>query len=219
MLHLAGGVAALPTVTAGGLALAQSVPATRAKGPLVWLDMDQKDLDDSYTQSVYAPNMQTILERCTRNGELVRERIGAPKRFAYGPTAIEGIDVFPAKTPNAPTHVHVHGGAWRAQLARDSHYPAEMFVNAGANFVVPDFNNVIEVGGDLMAMANQVRRAVVWAYKNVRSYGGDPDRFYISGHSSGGHWVGCCSRPTGRKTLACRQRSSREPLPALASLT
>jgi acetyl esterase/lipase len=94
-----------------------------------------------------------------------------------------------------------------------------MFVNAGANFVVPDFNNVVEAGGDLMAMANQVRRAVVWAYENVRSYGGDPDRFYVSGHSSGGHWVGCCSRPTGRKTLACRQRSSREPLPALASLT
>jgi hypothetical protein len=104
VLHLAGGVAALPTVTAGGLALAQSVPATRAKGPLVWLDMDQKDLDDSYTQSVYAPNMQTILERCTRNGELVRERIGAPKRFAYGPTAIEGIEFFPPRR-RMPRHM------------------------------------------------------------------------------------------------------------------
>jgi arylformamidase len=187
-LHLAAGAAALPTIGASGLALAQSTP--RAKGPLVWLDMDQKDLDDAYTQSVYAPNQQTILERCTRNGELMRERIGAPKRIVYGPTAIEGLDVFPAKMPNAPVHVHIHGGAWRAGLARDYHYPAEMFVNAGANFVVADFNNVIELGGDLLAMAGQIRRAVAWAYKNARSYGGDPDRFYISGHSSGGHWVG-----------------------------
>jgi arylformamidase len=187
-LHLAAGAAALPTIFPTDFSLAQSTP--HVKGPLVWLDKDQKDLDDAYTQSVYAPNMQAILERCIRNGQLMRERIGAPKRFAYGPSAIEGLDVFPAKMPYAPVHVHIHGGAWRAGLARDYHYPAEMFVNAGANFVVPDFNNVIELGGDLMAMADQARRAVAWAYKNAGSYGGDPDRFYISGHSSGGHWVG-----------------------------
>jgi arylformamidase len=187
-LHLASGAAASATMT--GLALAQSLPAARAKGPPVWLDMDQKELDDAYNQSVYAPDLETILKRCARNGELVRERIGAPRRFAYGPSAIEGVDVFPAKMPNAPVNVFIHGGAWRALLASDYHFAAEVFVNAGANFVVPDFNNVIETGGDLMGMADQVRRAVAWTYKNARSFGGDPDRFYVSGHSSGGHWVG-----------------------------
>src|SRR5215470_18606398 len=82
------------------------------------------------------------------------------------------------------------GSAPLAQVASDYHYAAEMFVNAGANFVVPDFNNVIETGGDLFVMADQVRRSVVWAYKNAASFGGDADRFYISGHSSGGQWVG-----------------------------
>ena len=189
-LRLATGAAAIATMPGGGAVLAQPAPAPRTKGPLVWLDMDQKELDDAYTQSVYASNLQTIVKRCTRNGELVRERIGAPRRFAYGPTAIEGLDVFPAKTPKAPVHVHIHGGAWRVQLARDYHYAAEMFVNAGANFVVADFNNVIETGGDLLVMADQVRRSVAWAYKNAESIGGDADRFYISDHSSGGHWVG-----------------------------
>src|SRR5215510_12984166 len=65
-----------------------------------------------------------------------------------------------------------------------------MFVNAGANFVVPDFNNLIETGGDLLVMADQVRRSVAWAYKNAARFGGDADRFFVSGHSSGGHWVG-----------------------------
>jgi arylformamidase len=27
-------------------------------------------------------------------------------------------------------------------------------------------------------------------YQNAKSLGGDPERIYISGHSSGGHWVG-----------------------------
>ena len=31
-----------------GTALAQGAPAPRAKGPIVWLDMDQKELDDAY---------------------------------------------------------------------------------------------------------------------------------------------------------------------------
>jgi arylformamidase len=32
---------------------------------------------------------------------------------------------------------------------------------------------------------------VVWAYKNAKSFGGDPNRIYVSGHSSGGHLAGC----------------------------
>ena len=168
-------------------AVAQAADAPRAKGPLVWLDMDQAELDDAYTQSVFAPNMRQILKRCARNSELVRERLGAPKRLAYGRAPIEGVDVYLSKAKNAPVNVFVHGGAWRAELARDYGFPAEMFVSAGAHLVVLDFNNVIETGGNLMAMAEQVRRAVIWVYRNAESFGGDPERLYVSGHSSGGH--------------------------------
>jgi arylformamidase len=90
----------------------------------------------------------------------------------------------------APICVFVHGGAWRTGLARNYAYPAEMFVNAGAHFLVLDFINVIEAGGSLMPMAEQVRRGVAWAYKNARSFGGDPQRLYISGFSSGAHLGG-----------------------------
>jgi arylformamidase len=46
---------------------------------------------------------------------------------------------------------------------------------------------VIETKGDLMAMADQVRRGIGWVYRNAGSFGGDPNRLYVSGHSSGGH--------------------------------
>jgi arylformamidase len=39
-------------------------------------------------------------------------------------------------------------------------------------------------------MADQVRRGIVWVYKNAASFGGDPNRLYIGGHSSGGHLCG-----------------------------
>src|SRR5215831_1847781 len=98
----------------GAIAPALRPPQSpREKGPLVWLDMDQQDLDDAYDQSVYAPNRDVILKRCARNSELVRERLGPPKRFAYGPTTIEALDVFTTRVPNAPVSIFVHGGAWR----------------------------------------------------------------------------------------------------------
>jgi arylformamidase len=67
---------------------------------------------------------------------------------------------------------------------------SETFVDAGAHFVAVDFNNVIEAGGDLMVMADQVCRAVAWVYKNAASFGGDPNKLYISGTSSGAHLAG-----------------------------
>jgi len=176
---------------AGSGARGEPAPgAGQEKGPLVWLDMDQKALDDAYDQSVYAPNMQTILKRCTRNSELARERLGPPRRFAYGPTAVEALDVFTTKAANAPVTVFVHGGAWRAGLAANYAFAAEMVVKAGAHYVVLDFNNVIEAGGNLMVMADQVRRAVAWIYRNAKTFGGDPERVYVCGHSSGGHLAG-----------------------------
>jgi arylformamidase len=41
-----------------------------------------------------------------------------------------------------------------------------------------------------MPMAEQVRRGVAWVYKNAKSFGGDPQRLYVSGFSSGAHLGG-----------------------------
>jgi arylformamidase len=157
---------------------------------LVWLDLDQKELDDAYDQSVYAPNQRQITGRYVTNSEAVRQRLGTPKRLSYGSTPIEGADLYPTNAPNASIQVFIHGGAWRAGLANNYAMAAENFVHAGAHFVALDFNNVIETKGDLMPMAQQVRSAVAWIYKNAASFGGDPNRIYVSGHSSGGHLAG-----------------------------
>jgi len=156
----------------------------------VFLDYDQKALDDAYDQAVYAPNRDQVLKRLAYTSELVRKRIGAPERHRYGPADIEGLDLYRAKKPGAPINVFVHGGAWRAGLARDYGFPAEMLVNAGANFAALDFNNVLETGGDLLPMADQVRRGIAWVCKNAQRLGADPRRIYVSGTSSGAHLGG-----------------------------
>ena len=60
----------------------QAAKVQEAKGPLVWLDMDQKGLDDAYDQLVYAPNRDQIHTRNQFNSDRVRARLGQPKRIA-----------------------------------------------------------------------------------------------------------------------------------------
>ena len=66
-----------------------------------------------------------------------------------------------------------------------------MFITAGAHFVIPDFVQVHNAGGNLMPMARQVRSTVAWVYKNAERFSGDPNLIYITGHSSGAHLAGC----------------------------
>jgi hypothetical protein len=54
--------------------------------------------------------------------------------------------------------VFIHGGNWPVGTANDYGYPAEMFVNAGAHYVVLDFIAVKEAGGDLGVMAARTIR-------------------------------------------------------------
>ena len=158
-------------------------PATR-----VFLDYDQAALDRAYDQPSWAPNMQEVLGRRAAASDAVRARLGAPRSFAYGPASIERLDLYPTSRPNAPVMVFLHGGAWRGGEARSQAYAAEMFVQAGAHLAVPDFATVMDVGLD--GMVAQVRRAVAWVAQNAASFGGDPARVYVGGHSSGGHLAG-----------------------------
>jgi arylformamidase len=164
--------------------------AARAKGPLVFLDMDQQALDEAYDQEIWAPNRALIVERRKAASERARAILGQPKHVAYGPTEHEGLDIFDCGVKGAPVNVFVHGGAWRRNVAADYALQAEVLVPAGAHSVIIDFINVDQAGGDLMPMYEQVRRALAFVYRNAESFGGDRNRLYISAHSSGSHLSG-----------------------------
>ncbi|MFL5048726.1 MAG: alpha/beta hydrolase [Xanthobacteraceae bacterium] len=168
-----------------------SAAATERKGALVWLDMDQRALDNAYDQEVYAPNRAQVVERRLANSERTRSILGAPERVSYGPSEIEKLDIFRTARPNAPINIFIHGGAWRRNKAADYAVLAELFVRAGAHSVILDFINVEEAEGSLFPMAEQVRRAIGWVYRNASRFGGDPNRLYLSAHSSGSQLGGC----------------------------
>src|SRR6516165_6724268 len=120
-------------VGAAAPAIAQTAPVCpigpppHNKGPRVWMDMDQVELDAAYDQIVYAPLQAEIVRRQASNSELARTRLGTPRREAYGPTEPEKLDIFRTSRPNAPIFVFMHGGAWLGGEAKNYAYVAEMF--------------------------------------------------------------------------------------------
>ncbi len=188
------GAAAGAVALTGEPAAAQrcpAVPPPRTKGPLVWLDMDQHELDEAYDQSVYSFNSAHIRARRDERNQVARKVLGKPDRVSYGPAEIEKVDIYKTRPPNAPVMIYLHGGAWRSGRAAQGAYLAEPFVKAGAHFINVEFSNVGEVNGDIGVMVDQCRRAVGWIYRNAASFGGDPNALYLSGFSSGGHLGGC----------------------------
>ncbi len=151
----------------------------------VFLDYTQDELDRAYDQRVWAPNAAEVIQRYATASAAVRTRRRRQADLRYGPTEAETLDVFPAAAGSAPVLVFVHGGAWRGGHKDDYSFPAETLVGAGAHYVALGFASIPDAR--LPEMAAQVRRAIAWVYANARSFGGDPERLYLCGHSSGAH--------------------------------
>ena len=157
------------------------------RGPAIFLDYDQQALDAAYDQAAYAPNREQLIRRRVSDSAAARARIGAPEHVSYGTAEIEKLDIYRAASERGPIFVFIHGGAWRGGRAEEYAAPAEMLNVAGVHYLVPDFSWVQDSAGNLMVLADQVRRAIAWAYRNANHFGGDPGRLYIGGQSSGGH--------------------------------
>jgi arylformamidase len=157
--------------------------------PKIFLDYTQEQLDRAYDQLVWAPHRDAIQAEIRKECEAVRKAM-PPRTERYGKSEMQVLDIYaPAGASRAPVLVYLHGGAWLRGSRLDVAYPAPALARRGAALVVPDFDNVATV--PLPQMIEQCRQAVDWTVKNAASFGGDPERVYLAGHSSGAHLASC----------------------------
>lgn len=158
----------------------------------VFLDYTQEELDQAYDQARWAPNFEEMRARAKRLSGEVRARNAHFDR-SYGPTDDETFEILPTPRPatrqGAPVVLFVHGGRWMAQPPDSFIHFAETITGSGAHFVAARFAALAPTPGKIRMpdIVAQLRCAVVWLSHNAATFGGNPDRIHLIGHSSGAH--------------------------------
>jgi acetyl esterase/lipase len=96
----------------------------------------------------------------------------------------------PAPT-NAPVLVYVHGGGG---IRGDKSFSADLAVKPAyflkrEGFIFVSVNYRLGEAGRYPVAAQDVANAIAWVHNNIAQFGGNPDRIFLAGHSSGGALV------------------------------
>jgi triacylglycerol lipase len=122
------------------------------------------------------------------------------RNIPYGPDAQNRLDVFvpePLPSDAIAVLVFVHGGTFTGGDKSDGTF----YDNVGRwaakhNLIGININYRLAPGAPWPAAIEDIGLAVHWAIQNVAPFGGDPDRIFLMGHSSGAtHVAGYLSHP------------------------
>lgn len=151
-----------------------------------WSALTDDALERALNPRVAVPDAETHLAAYAARAAAARARLSGRLDIAYGEAPGERLDVFaPEDASRASIQVFIHGGYWRALDKSDFSHLAEPLVAAGAVAVLVNYDLCPAVRLD--AIVREVRNAIRWVYENAASFGGDPARLFVSGHSAGAH--------------------------------
>lgn len=138
-----------------------------------------------------APALATLAAGCSPlaalNAVVPSSTYAATTDIAYGHHPRHVLDVYvpaPAVT-RAPVVMFFYGGNWRSGERADFRFVGEALASRGFVTVIPDFRLHPEVR--FPAFLEDSADAVQWASAHIGRMGGDPDRIFLMGHSSGAY--------------------------------
>ena len=152
---------------------------------MFYRDMTREEFLFQFTPQIHVPEHEVWKAQWTQASELVRTQREGKLRVPYGDTPGQTLDIFPAKNPNSPINIFVHGGFWRFLNSFDHSVVAPAVQDAGGASILLNYDLCPTV--PLTEVIRQVRAAVKWVWENADEANGDRDQIYISGHSAGGH--------------------------------
>lgn len=151
----------------------------------VYRDFNVATLDAEYNLRARVPEHVEFFSRWVAESAVVRRHLRCRLDVAYGRSAAETLDYFPAARKGAPLMVFIHGGFWRSLDKGDFSFLAPAYVDAGIGFISVNYALAPQAGID--AIVRDARLAIDWVCRNARKLEADPKAVFLSGHSAGAH--------------------------------
>lgn len=107
--------------------------------------------------------------------------------IAYGDGDRMKLDVYGPKDSKAtsPVVMFIYGGSWKQGSRTDYQFVGHALAANGFVVVIPDYRLYPQVTYPDFLEDNAA--AVKWIEDHIASYGGDPSRFFVAGHSAGAY--------------------------------
>ena len=154
--------------------------------------------DQMYNNRALVPDFANYLQQWTHDSQAVRNHHPCLTDLRYGSGPSENLDIFTAQlghestaslckqtSPLSPVVVFLHGGYWRALDKSDHSFVAPALTAQGVTVVVPNYALCPTV--TIPDIVMQMVKALAWVWRHIGTWGGDPSRIHVAGHSAGGH--------------------------------
>ncbi|HEY7559878.1 MAG TPA: alpha/beta hydrolase [Candidatus Binatia bacterium] len=151
----------------------------------VYRKFRKDEIEYQYNPRVSVPEFPELARVRSAISRRVRESAKSWLNIAYGTSPRETLDIYTADKVGGPVLVYIHGGYWRSGTKEDNANFVPAFTQRGANVVLIEYDLCPAV--TVTDIVRQTRAAIAWVYRNIADYRGDAAKFYVSGHSAGGH--------------------------------
>ncbi len=158
----------------------------------VFRGMTEAEVTRAY--DVMKPEVFAWLTKNREEALVVEKRLKPIKDVSYGSDERQKLDIYaPQDAKGLPVLIDIHGGGWCMGSKEPRAIPAEPVMKHGMVWV--SINYGFAPKHTLDAIIDHVRQAIGWLYRNIASYGGDPERMYSTGNSAGAHLAATALMP------------------------
>jgi len=146
------------------------------------------ELEKGYNVRLLRDDFQQLYEGWATRSETFRANADAQIDCAYEDGPRDKLDLFRCGERGAPLLVFIHGGYWQRGDKAVFSFIAGPFVERGVDVALIGYP--LCPATDMSSLVSQVRKAIIWLWRNAVQCGISADRINLCGHSAGGHLTG-----------------------------